>query len=316
VAVAQRLYEEAKTAMAQQDFTSACQKFAESNRLDPATGGTLLNLAVCHEKLGKIATASAEFEDAAQLARHYGRADRERLARDHIEKLRAFVSILTLRVPDEVASIAGLTISIDGVPLGRPAWDGIPVDPGTHTVRAEAPGKASWSANVTIGAAATKPTVELAPLADAPVAPPALPAPPAPVLAPSPSATPIVASDGGVRRGADRTAAFVVGGLGVTGLVVGSVFGITALQLNASSKRNCDAPQGSAAACGSDLDGQHASIDANVSNVAFGVGIVGLGVAAYVLLTAPRAASGSSSNVRIVPAWTDRGGSVGLQGAW
>jgi len=79
IAVAQVLYDDAKAAMAKGDYATACQKFAESHRLDPATGGTLLNLAVCHEKMGKTATAWAEFIEAEALAHQYNRRDREKL---------------------------------------------------------------------------------------------------------------------------------------------------------------------------------------------------------------------------------------------
>ena len=60
-------------------YAEACTKFGESYRLDP-TAGTLLNLAVCHDHEGEIASAWGEFRTAAADARRSNRPDREQLA--------------------------------------------------------------------------------------------------------------------------------------------------------------------------------------------------------------------------------------------
>jgi hypothetical protein len=322
VAVAQQLYDEAKAAMGKEDYATACQKFAESNRLDPATGGTLLNLAVCHEKMGKIATAWSEFEEAAQLARHFERVDREQLANDHVEKLRPRVSFLALHVPDTMVAVAGITVAVDGTPLGQAAWGNIPLDPGQHTVTAAAPGRVPWTTQVTIGPSAERPVVEIPALEPATPTPTATPTAtatatptPTPTATATATATPTTTTAGEVStdRSSRRTLGFLLGGVGVAGILVGSGFGIAALDLNSSSKHNCQPPTGSAAACGNDLTGQHALLDANISDVAFGVGVVGLAVATYFILTAPPKAS---RRAWVSPSLSGRGGMVGIGGAW
>src|SRR5436190_7446935 len=55
-AAAEALFNEAKKAMDSKDYETACKRFRESNRLDPAVG-TMLNLAVCEEKRGHLATS-------------------------------------------------------------------------------------------------------------------------------------------------------------------------------------------------------------------------------------------------------------------
>ena len=305
-AVAEKLFEDAKAAMAKDDYASACPKLAESHRLDPATGGTLLSLAVCHEKMGRTASAWAEFEEAVQLARRFGRPDRERFARERADTLRRSVSMLTLLVAH--AGTAGFTITLDGVEIGQAAWGSIPIDPGDHTLKARASGKRPWSTRVIIGASRETPTIAVPILEDEPVAPP----PTRPSL-PRPTVEP----PGGHSR---RVAGFVIGGVGVAGVAVGSAFGLVALHLNDASKQNCDASSrmASASACGADTVGQRALVDANISNVGFGIGIAGLALGTYLVLTSPSPARSMTTarSIQLTPQVTSRGGSVGVAGVW
>jgi hypothetical protein len=55
-------------------------KFEESNRVDPKLG-TLMNLALCHEKEGLGASAWAGYARAASLAARAGQSGREGRAR-------------------------------------------------------------------------------------------------------------------------------------------------------------------------------------------------------------------------------------------
>src|SRR5258707_389594 len=77
--MAQALFEEARALMNSHHVEEACLKFAESQRLDPASG-TLLNLAVCHEKQGKTATAWSEYNDVVAAARRERNLERQRIA--------------------------------------------------------------------------------------------------------------------------------------------------------------------------------------------------------------------------------------------
>src|SRR4051794_28643756 len=75
---AQVWFDQARGIMAQGKYAVACGKLAESQRLDPG-GGTLLNLAICHEKEGKLATAWEECHEARSMALRDRRSEREKL---------------------------------------------------------------------------------------------------------------------------------------------------------------------------------------------------------------------------------------------
>src|SRR5258708_3181546 len=82
-ALAEMLYRQGRALIGEGKVSEACPKFAESYRLDAATG-TLLNLALCHEIEGKLATAWLEFSRAVALARRDRRHDRVRFAQERL----------------------------------------------------------------------------------------------------------------------------------------------------------------------------------------------------------------------------------------
>src|SRR5690349_10947186 len=89
--LAAALFDQGRTLMGEGKVDEACVKLAESQRLDPG-GGTLLNLALCHEKQGKIATAWTEFREARATAKKDNRPDREAAADNEIAKLEPMLS--------------------------------------------------------------------------------------------------------------------------------------------------------------------------------------------------------------------------------
>lgn len=174
-AVAEALYRQARDLMAAGNYQEACPKFAESQRLDPATG-TLLNLAACHEKQGRLATAWLEYSDALVAARRDGREDRVVYARSRAAELEPKLSRLTLLLAPD-ADEPDLTLELDGASIGRAVLGApTPVDPGPHVVRASAPGKQAFERTIEIGPIADQQSMtipKLAPLPPQPVAQPA-----------------------------------------------------------------------------------------------------------------------------------------------
>jgi hypothetical protein len=207
VAIAESLYRQARELAAAGKFAEACPKFAESYRLDPGTG-TLLNLASCHESLGKIATAWLEYNEALVQSRRDRMQRRIDYAEEHIAALAPKLSHLTVTLALD-ADRQGLELRIDGVlvsvaALGTPT----PVDPGTHTIEVKAQGRKPWSTSVEIGALADQQTLVIPALEAAPAAaPPPLAAPPV-VVNPSP----VPARDVGSERPIP-TSVYVAGGV-------------------------------------------------------------------------------------------------------
>jgi serine/threonine-protein kinase len=163
-ALATMFFQEGRTLMAEGRVADACPKLEESQRLDPG-GGTLLNLALCHELEGRLARSWSEFKEAAIAARRDGRRDRESEATSHVGSLEPRLSRLTIAVPART-QVEGLVIERDGHEVGPGAWStAIPIDGGSHVVRASALGRDPFTATIVIGNEADNQTVEIPVLA-------------------------------------------------------------------------------------------------------------------------------------------------------
>jgi hypothetical protein len=287
-AVAQSLYDEAKKLMAASKWSDACPKLEESQRLDP-TPVTEFYLADCYERAGRTASAWTTFLDLA--AKEHGTggtksAEREKVARDRARALEPKLTQLVVDVP-AAARVAGLLVKRDGEAVRDGQWGApVAVDPGKHTIEASAPGKKAWSATQDVQGAGTTATVHVEALADAPVEAP--PATAATVPATSlPSTPPADATSGSSPL---RTVGLVVGGVGVAGLAVGTVFGVIALSKNsAANSGNCGGSLGGPNDCNpTGVDDRKSAVSAgNVSTVAFIAGGVLAAGGATLFLVAP-----------------------------
>jgi len=321
--LAQSLFEQGKKLMQAGDYNAACPKLEASQRLDPA-GGTLLNVALCHEKQGKTATAWADFKAALGVARRDGRPDRIEAAEQHIAALEPLLPRLTVSVAGRVE---GLVVSLDGTALSQAAWDTpVPIDPGTHELAARAPGRQPWTEKLEIKASEQKSVA--VPLLEPSAAPaPEPPAPTAPVVAqPAAPAQPPASApperDRGPARGLgpNATLGWIVGGVGVAALGVGSYFGIQTFSKRDQSDAECPTDT-TCTNRGVQLN-EDAWTSAWVADVAIGLGLIGVGVGTYLVLTSsgsatkPEQAGARPSELVIAAGTTPHGGDVRLRWLW
>lgn len=153
---AQQLFDQGRVLMEQSKFSQACPLFAESQRLDPG-GGTLTNLALCHEKEGRLSLALTEFEAALAQAVKDKRRDREAIARERIAAISVKVPRLLITIAPG-ADMPGLVVKLDGNELKREQLGTtLTVDPGVHRIDVSAPGRKAGTFVIPIGESTTKP---------------------------------------------------------------------------------------------------------------------------------------------------------------
>jgi hypothetical protein len=284
-ATAEALFSEGRALAAKGRYAEACPKFEASQQLDPGLG-TLLNLADCYEKVGKTASAWAEYRNAIPLARSAGSKARLDLATSHAAALESRLSKLTIRVSSAASAVPQLEIRRDGVAVLQAELDSaLPVDPGSHTIAASAPGKQPWSTTVQVDADAPNVVVDVPELSEATSAKAAAPVAPD-SSAPKPNEPPVE------RVGStQRTVAIVVGAVGVAGLGLGTAFGILAKNNWSDAKSHCSNYPSACSPQGIDLNST-ASSQATISTVAFIAGGAALATGAVLWFTA----SGKSTN--------------------
>jgi hypothetical protein len=292
-AAAEALFDQGKKLMAEGKFAEACPKFAESQRLDAGIG-TMLYLSDCYEKIGRSASAWASFREAESAARAAGQPERARVARERAAALESQLSRLTINVHPKTAELPDLTVKRDGSPISNALWGSpLPVDPGPHAIEAAAPGYHKVTVKVEVRPGGGTASAEVPALEKE--------AAQAPTTVPQP-----LVSDGGSNDApaggwpAQKTWALVAGGVGVAGLAVGTVFG-----LSARSKWNKSQSDGRCTDDGCNREGFDLAEDARkaagVATVSFGVGLLGVAGGAVLWLTAPKAPKKDATGWRFQP---------------
>lgn len=322
VAAAATLFDHGLAHMEARQFKVGCVEIAESQRLDPRPG-TLYTLAQCEVRWGRTATAAARLGEYLRLYEHLSpekkeaQTERPKVARTQLEQLSWEMPELTLLL-SRGAPIETV-VRRDGAIVATAALGfGFPVDPGEHVISTQVRGGPVREQKITIAKGENKRLV-LGVNAAAPGGAEA-------VVTPVAGSTAALEADAG--PSGRRVAAYVVGGAGVAGILVGSVLGAFALEKKATIDDSC----------GPGTDPKH-PMDANAcrpagltaaaslrplglgSTVGFAAGLAGVGAAVVMILTEPSAAKPTICARR---SWISAtvlsagpgGALVGAQGAW
>jgi hypothetical protein len=212
---ADRLFAEGRAALARpRDLAKACEILAKSYALRQR-GDTLLNLAECHRRQGKTATAWREFDEAIRFAVSVEFREAIDAAVTRRDELALALSELYVEV-DTKSLPADLNVVLDGKKLPPQQWnERLFVDPGKHVVTATAPGYEPFEGSVEVAPKAKGTVLPVTPKA-IPVAPP----PPPKVVAPPPAPPPKTGEP--VR---DKPIwPYVVGGAGIAAMAASVVF--------------------------------------------------------------------------------------------
>jgi serine/threonine-protein kinase len=191
-AQAEVLFRQGRELLVAGKIAEACDAFEESQKLEAAVT-TLLNLAGCRETLGQLATAWSLFLDAERQTRAASDAAMQTLhevAQSRAEKLEPRVSRLTINVPIQ-NQLDGLEITRASERVSPGLWNrSLPIDGGTYTISARAPGANQWSTQVTVAAEHDTKTVDIPDLRNLPkdLDSPPPPPKPAPAVLPPPAA--------------------------------------------------------------------------------------------------------------------------------
>jgi hypothetical protein len=304
-ATARSLMDRGDSLVASKDLAGALEAYRGAHAIMrvPTTG---LEVAKTEAALGHLVEALDVALEVGRMPQQAGEAPVMAKARaDAI----ALAQALEPRVPSLAITVRGApdgeapTVEVDGVRVPAAAA-GLPrkVNPGKHVVKVTAPGRVPASRDVVATEGRATP-VELS-LEPAPNAPPtpASPTPTTPApIAPVPATAP---DEGGL------SPLVMLGfGVGAIGIGVGAVTGAMSLSRASQAKSLCSGTKCPVEA-GPDIDASKGL--AWGSNIGFGVGVVGLAVGVYGLVTSrhapPKPAHGLVVRPSIAPGWAGVGG--------
>lgn len=144
---ADKLFQEGRALLEQGKRTDACAKFDLSFRKDPRAVGTMLNLGLCAEEAGQIATAVRYYSEARDRAHDQSLAEHQEAAERKIALLAPRVPHLSITLPRNAPDAK---VIVDQIVLAPDQLRDVQVDPGERSVVVTAPGKLPFEKKLTL----------------------------------------------------------------------------------------------------------------------------------------------------------------------
>ena len=152
-AKAEQLFNEA-VALRDRDPQQACAKFEQSYAANPQAIGTLLNIALCDEATGRIASAIAKLTEIVDRAHEQKLDEYLRAAEQHLALLRPEVPHLTITFAEPPVAETTLLVDDRVIPLHHLA--NLPVDPGERVIVVTAPGRIAFRKSIVLARRASE----------------------------------------------------------------------------------------------------------------------------------------------------------------
>jgi hypothetical protein len=260
-AYADQLFDQGVALMKSDNCPAAIPEFLSSQQLDPSAA-TLVNLATCYARIGRKATAWKVYRQAATAAGVEGNDDLRARAFKAMSVLSPTLTKLKIVAPNRSTA---LSLKLNGQALNSYDDMPVPLDSGENIIEAVAPGHEPWRRSVTASERGATIVIEVPEL--------------------RPASKPAPASEW-------RTAAVMVGGAGVAGIVVGAILGVSAKQTHDDSNVYCRA--GRCTETGVELRDE-AFRKATVSTLAVGIGAAAAATGVVLWLTSPRVSERGAS---------------------
>jgi hypothetical protein len=293
-------FKEAVALFERNEISAACRRFEQSYAEDAAPG-TLYNMAVCHEREGKLVEAYSEYDDLASRAEAAVRADKAAAIRARADAiLPRLARVDLIHRADAVSGVIGL--SVDGRVLLADAWrKPVFVAPGRHVIaitHADGTVLTRHTDDLRAGSAVRLEMEDPAPVRITPS---------------KPEARPVVVREETRVNPSRRVLAIAAGTVGVGLVVAGTVLGLASFAKRNDEEALC--PGGSCptvAAQGTAVAERHdGKIDGTLSTVGFAVGAAGLAAGVVLFVSSRQRLTVRETGWRLSP-WSDgHGGGLG-----
>ncbi|HEY4182876.1 MAG TPA: hypothetical protein VGM90_38900 [Kofleriaceae bacterium] len=292
-AAAEALFGDAKKLEKTGDIAGACRLFEASYHADPQLG-VLLNMANCHEALGRTGTAWAEFREGIEMA---ARKSDPRV--DFARRRATALEPRLVRLHVDAATTPGLVVKRDDTDISALVATDVVVDPGTFTIAASAPGHRAWSTTVDVHREGSVETVTVPALEQAPE-----------IIAARPAAR--ISTT--IRRDSSplRTWAFITGGVGLA--IAGTGVGIGAYAWSEWKDTRDASVCDSSNICSAEGKSKIASSRSHARTSTYLVAAGGATVVASVVMLwiAPK----PTENTIVTPTFDEHGSGVSLSGSF